>query len=220
MHTEFSDGDSTIEEYAERARTLGLEEIAITDHCWRSSDWIPAYVEELRAVNDRFEDLTIHAGLEAKLIDRKGAVDVANEDAELVDFVMGVVHRYQPDAEPPFDDLCNFEPSRAAELERDYTLELANNPEVDVIGHPSRTYYKFHYDRDTEHYPREYYVDMCQVARRTGTPLEYNARLPVVPRRRLLSLYVARDVPFTTGSDSHAASQLDTLDLDTVEAAV
>jgi putative hydrolase len=220
MHTDFSDGDSSISAYVETAREMGLSEIAITDHCWRRSDWIPDYVETIRAIDEEYDDISILVGLEAKVIDRDGTIDVAPEDADQVDFVMGVVHRYQPEATEPYDDICNFDAEEAAELERDYTLELLSNPTVDVVGHPSRTYYKFFNDKTTPHYPESYYIDMIQAATEAGKPLEYNARLPHHPRTMLLELYVEHEHGFTIGSDSHHADRLSNLNREEVAAAL
>lgn len=216
VHTPFSDGESEVEEYVKKASEIGLEEIAITDHVWRSSDWIDDYVDEINEVREEY-GVTIHAGLEAKVIDREGSVDVSDEDAKKVDFVMGVVHRYRPEAEEPYDDSLNFEPKEAAREERDLTLEMLNNPKVDLVGHPSRTYYKFHYDEDAPHFPEEHVEDMIDVAKETGKPLEYNARLPRYIREKLLNMYIDRNLGFTVGSDSHKAKRLENLRHDHVE---
>ncbi|MDY7082279.1 MAG: PHP domain-containing protein [Halobacteria archaeon] len=220
MHTPFSDGESSIEEYVEKALEMGLEEIAITDHVWRSSDWVDDYVEEIDEVNDRYDDIKLHSGLEAKVIDTDGSVDVSDEDAEKVDFIMGVVHRYRPESSEPRDDSLNFGPERAAEEERNLTLEMLENSKVDVIGHPSRTYYKFHYDDDAPHFSEEYIKDMIEKSRKVGKPLEYNARLPRYIREKLLEMYLDEGIVFTVGSDSHAAERLENLDHDHVKKAI
>lgn len=212
LHTTFSDGDSRIEEYVMAAEDHGLDEIAFTDHVWRSSDWLSEYVETIEEVKQE-TPIRIHVGVEAKVIDDAGRVDVAPEDADRVDFVMGVVHRYQPENEAPDDDLLNFDPDEAAARERDLTLAILENNTVDLVGHPSRTYYKFFYgDRTKEPYPTSHFEAMIARSKKTGTPLEYNARLPTKVRQRLLSLYGKHDVPFTIGSDSHHVARLENLD--------
>lgn len=216
MHTTYSDGESTVEDYVETARSMGLSEIAITDHCWRSSDWIADYVHEIQTIDDRYDDFSVLAGLEAKVIDDDGSVDVSPAAIDQVDFVMGVVHRYQPEASEPHGDLCGVDPAKAAERERDLTLALLSNPVVTVVGHPSRTYYKFHYSNETPHFPRSHYIDIIDAANDVSKPLEYNARLPHDPRDTLLQLYVEHDHGFTIGSDSHCADSLSTLDRETV----
>ena len=210
MHTEFSDGDSDIEEYVEKASELGLEEIAITDHVWRSSDWVDEYTEEIEEVNRR-HDIKIHAGLEAKVIDRRGSVDVSDEDAEKIDFVMGVVHRYRPEADEPYDDSLKLETEDAAQEETYLTKKMLENPKVDLVGHPSRTYYKFHYSEEEPHFPNEKLEEMIEAAKEEGKPLEYNARLPRHVRERLLKMYVDQGFGFTVGSDSHEAERLENL---------
>jgi len=216
MHTPFSDGDSGVDEYVKKASKLGLKEIAITDHVWCSSDWIDEYVDEINRAREEYS-ITIHAGVEAKVIDREGSVDVADEDAEKVDFVMGVVHRYRPEADEPYDDSLNFEPEEAACQERDLTLAMLKNPKVDLVGHPSRTYYKFHYNKETPHFPEEYLQEMIDVAKSVGKPLEYNARLPEYIREKLLDMYIDRGLGFTIGSDSHRAERLENLDHDYIK---
>lgn len=219
MHTVYSDGDSTIEAYAERAAELGLEEIAITDHVWRTTDWVAEYVDHVREV-EADSELAIHAGVEAKVIDRDGRVDVSAEDAERVDFVMGVVHRNRPEASPPYDDSRNFTPTEATSVERDLTLALLDNPTVDVVGHPTRNYYKFHHDDDAPPFPDDYLETVVEKANDVGTPLEYNARLPRQVRERLLAHYVAKDHEFTIGSDSHDVRGLEKLDRSVVSTAL
>jgi histidinol phosphatase-like PHP family hydrolase len=211
MHTTYSDGESTVTEYAERAAELGLGEIAITDHVWRSTEWVTDYLETVRDV-DTTHDVTIHAGVEAKVINKKGEVDVSEDDADAVDFVMGVVHRYRPESEPPYDDSCNFTPPEASRQERDLTLAMLENPTVDVVGHPTRNYYKFHYDDDAPEFPDDYLEQMIEKAQEVNKPLEYNARLPDHIRERLLRHYIETGHEFTVGSDSHRAEELDNLD--------
>jgi len=220
MHTHYSDGESSIEEYVAQAEALGLDEIAITDHVWRRTEWVPDYVADVREVAES-TDLTVHVGLEAKVIDYDGHVDVTATDSDRVDFVMGVVHRYQPEEASPDDDLCNFDPAEAASRERGLTLALLDNDTVNVVGHPTRTYYKFFYGDKTEaDYPVAALRDILAAAKDQQTPLEYNARLPPRIREKLLDLYVEHGVPFTLGSDSHQSGKLPNLDYSRIRRAI
>jgi histidinol phosphatase-like PHP family hydrolase len=142
LHTRFSDGESTIDQYVQAAEERGIKEIAFTDHVWRSSEWVSDYVSKIHDARQR-TNVVLHAGVEAKIVDENGRVDLAPEDADMLDFVMGVVHRYQPNNDPPRDDMLNFGPLEAAERECNLTRSLLENDLVDVVGHPSRTYYKF-----------------------------------------------------------------------------
>lgn len=220
MHTYFSDGESSVQEYASKAQELGLEEIAITDHVWQSSEWVDEYVDEIDRVNQA-SSVVIHSGLEAKVIDTQGNVDVSPADAEKVDFIMGVVHRYQPAADEPEDDILNFSAAEAAVRERELTIALLQNEVVDVVGHPTRTYYKFFFGKGTsDHFPQEHLNEMIDASKATGTPLEYNARLPTEVRKRLLDLYVRSDVQFTVGSDAHQVDRLALLNHEPIRMAI
>ncbi len=211
MHSKYSDGKSTIEEYINEAKKLGIKEIAITDHVWRSSDWVDEYIKEIEELREK-NDLKLLAGLEAKVVDEDGSVDVSKEDSEKVDFIMGVVHRYRPEASEPVDDSLNLDPEEAAATERNLTIKMLDNPNVDLIGHPSRTYYKFHYGKETPEFPDKYFKDMISKANEVGKPLEYNARLPSRVRQKLLQLYLDSNLSFTLGSDSHECGKLQNMD--------
>ena len=212
IHTRFSDGESTIDQYVQAAEERGIKEIAFTDHVWRSSEWVSDYVSKIHDARQR-TNVVLHAGVEAKIVNENGCIDLAPEDADMLDFVMGVVHRYQPNNDPPQDDMLNFGPLEAAERECKLTRSLLENDLVDVVGHPSRTYYKFFYgNRSNKPYPLACYEVMIEDSIRTDTPLEYNARLPGRVRQRLLQLYVETGVSFTIGSDSHHVGRLGDLD--------
>lgn len=46
IHTNYSDGRDSVEKYILEAKKKGLTEIAITDHIWRTSEWVDDYVNE------------------------------------------------------------------------------------------------------------------------------------------------------------------------------
>ena len=87
VHTTFSDGRGTVSEMAEQARHVGLRQIGLADHVRRDSDWLDAYVAEVESVRPRFPELEIRVGVEAKILDHDGTLDLP----ELPDGVQQVV---------------------------------------------------------------------------------------------------------------------------------
>lgn len=209
IHTTFSDGKNSMEEMVIAAVKMGLRGIAFTDHVWRSSDWVMAYKEERDRLQTEYPDLFILLGLEAKALDRFGSVDVSPENARLVDFVMGVVHRYLPD-DRKVRDLAALPPEKALEAETEISRLVIRNPLVSLLGHPFRTFYKFqvktckaeHDDKTM----RALYRQLVYECVRHGKPIEYNLQVPHC--ETLLEVLREKACPFLKGSDAHSVQEL------------
>jgi putative hydrolase len=76
VHSSFSDDAvSTLAENAAAARRRGLRALVLADHVRQDSDWVPEFlsaVDELRPV----PGLEIRAGVEAKILDQSGQLDL------------------------------------------------------------------------------------------------------------------------------------------------
>ncbi|MFD1562383.1 DNA polymerase/3'-5' exonuclease PolX [Haloarchaeobius amylolyticus] len=128
-HTEWSDGNTTIETMVEAAAERGYDYFGIADHAegpgivgemGLSDTEILEQVEEIRAVGDDAE-LEVLAGIEAN-VDADGEIDLSDEVIDELDVIVASTHSaLDQDAETATDRLV-----RAAE-----------NPAIDVLGHPS-----------------------------------------------------------------------------------
>ena len=207
IHTNYTDGKDSIENCVKTAIKIGLEEIAFTDHVWRTSPWVDDYVNEIKEVRKKYPEIKIWIGLEAKAINRGGDIDVTEENAKKVDFILGVVHRKLPEEKGKYSDLSNLSAKEIVVLEVDLTKKLLQNKLVDVIGHPTRTYYKYFYQKKTEeHFPVEYLEEIAKEAALQDKPLEYNAR--VLSRDSLMAICLKTGVSFTLGSDAHNIEEI------------
>ena len=78
IHTEWSDGTGSVEDVACQAAELGLPEIAVAEHCtpapgpgedwWLRPEELGAYMDEVRAVAARHDDVRVLLGLEAEYV--------------------------------------------------------------------------------------------------------------------------------------------------------
>jgi histidinol-phosphatase (PHP family) len=78
VHTEWSDGTGSVEDVVRRAAELGLPEIAVAEHFtaapgpdedwWLRPERLAAYVDEVRAVAARHDDVRLLLGLEAEYV--------------------------------------------------------------------------------------------------------------------------------------------------------
>ncbi|MFB6129013.1 MAG: DNA polymerase/3'-5' exonuclease PolX [Halorhabdus sp.] len=127
VHTEWSDGNDTIEGMAAAAAERGDEYVCIADHATGPGmvggvglpdEELHDQREEIEAVDEARDDITVLAGVEANIA-ADGAISVGDEVLEALDLVVASPH---------------------AGLDGDGTerlIEAARHPEVDVIGHPT-----------------------------------------------------------------------------------
>jgi putative hydrolase len=76
VHSTFSDdATSTIEENLAAAAAVGLSEIRLIDHVRRSTTWVPEFLSAVAAA-PRHAGLTVLTGVEAKILNARGELDI------------------------------------------------------------------------------------------------------------------------------------------------
>ena len=128
MHTTESDGRETLESMAAAAHRLGYEYIAITDHSKALAmanglDERRAleHAKRIRALNGRFEGLTLLAGIECDIL-ANGTMDLAEDCLAELDIVVASIHSHFTQDEAQMTDRV---------------LRALQCPWVDVLGHPT-----------------------------------------------------------------------------------
>jgi DNA polymerase (family 10) len=197
MHTEWSDGDDTLEEMIVAAAARGYEYHAISDHSRgraRRFGLDPTLLQEQRAVIERLGERHKIRTLCASEVDilPDGSLDFEDDVLASLDFVIGSVHTATRQSR---DEMT-------ARL-----IRACENPYVNVIGHPTgRRFdgargYEFDYDA------------VFAAAVRTGTALEIDGQAP----RLDLPAPLARKaksfgVTFTLDSDAHRTGDLSAIE--------
>lgn len=194
VHSTWSDGIGSIEDIVSRARSLGYEYIAITDHSpsvgiagGLSDKRLLEKIDLISKMNERLEGFRILAGTEVD-IRADGSMDYIEEILERCDVVVAAIHMAQ------------------SQKEREINSRLVaamENEHVDIIAHPTGRIIG----------RREpYQVDMdliLETAARTNTIIEINA----YPERLDLSDEWARrakeiGVKMAISTDAHSPEQL------------
>jgi DNA polymerase (family X) len=128
MHTTATDGRDDLEAMAAAAQRLGHEYIAITEHSKAMAmangldeERALAHAARIRALNGRYEGLTLLAGIECDILG-DGTLDLAHDCLAQLDIVVVSVHSH-----------FNQE---AAQM-TDRLLRALECPWVDVLGHPT-----------------------------------------------------------------------------------
>lgn len=127
MHSTWSDGGASIARMADAARALGHDYIVMTDHSPRltvahglDADRLRAQIEEIRALNETFDDgFRILTGIEVDIL-VDGSLDQDEELLAELDVVVASVHsKLSMDAK---------------DMTKRMVMAVAN-PHVDILGH-------------------------------------------------------------------------------------
>ncbi|WP_456456841.1 DNA polymerase/3'-5' exonuclease PolX [Thermovibrio sp.] len=158
LHSNWSDGASTIEDYVKRAIELGYKYIAITDHSKSLRVANGLTEEDLLRRNYEIDKLNQKYGRKIRILKGTevdilpdGSLDYPDEILSQLDFVVASIH------------------SRFSQDNTERLIKVMNNPYVNAIGHPTgrvigqREGYKLDIER------------VMKVALETGTALEINS---------------------------------------------
>jgi len=179
---------STVKEYAEQAKEVGLSLIAITDH----SPAIPGGPHELHFksmwdIRTFINGVQILAGVELNILDTAGNVDLSDEIIKYLDVVIASLHSNC------FATRDNIRENTNA------IVNTMKNPYIKVIGHLGDHRYPFDID------------EVISMAKETSTVIELNAA-SFPPRNdrgdyeatcKLMTACKNYEVPILVSSDSH-----------------
>jgi putative hydrolase len=196
VHSDWSDGGHTIRAMAEKARDLGHEYFALTDHSPRLTIANGLSVERLREQLDVLDELNaemapfrILSGVEVDILE-DGALDHSAEMLGRVDWVVASVHS-KLRMEGPL-------------MTRRMVAAIAN-PNVDALGHCTGRIVVGR-GRPQSEFDVPVVIEAC---RTFDTALEINCRPERLdPPREILRHAVDADIKLVISTDAHATDQL------------
>ncbi|MBO8130196.1 MAG: DNA polymerase/3'-5' exonuclease PolX [Candidatus Marinimicrobia bacterium] len=128
IHSNFSDGISTIEELVWKARELGFSFISIADHSKSAfyangldEERLKEQWEEIERVHKKYPDFKIFKSIESDIL-ADGSLDYTDDILAKFDFVIASVH-------------SRFNLSNEEQTNR--ILRAIRNPFVKILGHPT-----------------------------------------------------------------------------------
>ncbi len=214
-HTTYSHGKTSIEENARMADSLGIKEIAITDHGFghmamgmhRSE--VKRMKKEIAFCNENLSVRTLF-GMESNIISRDGDVDFKPEEAGIFDVILCGYHKgvwgktwnefWKFIAKNNYMNM--FRESRCADFIKEYTevyIKLIKKNPIDIITHLNH----------------DIYVDPVEVAkcaRDYGTYIELNSKRQHFTDDQLCEV-ANTGVEFVISSDAHHARRIGDVDL-------
>jgi len=202
VHTSWTDGQSTIEEYINAAAQKGLKGIAFVEHVRKTSSWFDSFIDEIKTLRDKNSRLTIFYGIEAKALDYNGNLDATKEMIEKSEIVLGSVHRY-PNGSGGYLNFQELSCDEAAEIEFKLACALVKNPDVDVLAHPAGVFEK----QFNTVFPRNYLEEIIGIANQNKIAIEINSAY-LKDRSSFLALCSKLNPFVSLGSDAHNVAQL------------
>ena len=197
IHSVWSDGGSSTDEIVRKARELGYEYIAITDHSQGlkiagglNREQLKIKRKEIESLNRKYRDIKILFGTEVD-IHSDGTLDYPDDILKKMDIVIAAIH-------------VGFKQSKEQLTKR--IVKACQNKYVHIIAHPTGKLWgaREAYEVDFE--------KIFKAAKDTNTSMEINS----FPQRLDLNdIYtrMAKDfgVKIVINTDAHIAEQLDTM---------
>lgn len=203
MHTNWTDGGSTFEEYALRAKELKLTSIAFTEHADDKSPWFADFIALQEHIRALAFPVKVYFGAEVKVGHTDGTLCMSEDRIQQLDFLMGVLHRY-PDGNGGYHSFKELTAEDAQQIDFELSRALLANPYVDVWGHPGGVYVH-HFGAYKEAWMRE----LISLGIRNkkiieiNTNMRYRSVLPVIYEECML-----HDCIVSVGSDAHHIKEL------------
>jgi len=203
LHTDYTDGRSSIAEMLDAAVAAGLHVVAFTEHVRRGVTWLEEFRQAVRRERALRPGLRVLVGIEAKALDLYGGLDADEEAIQQADVVLGAFHNY-PDGLGGFVAARSLDASTAAKREYEASWALLEHPDVDILAHPGALTRK-----TFGHFPDEYLRQLVRKAGRQARAIELNGEyMDPATMAKLLRWCVEEDVWVSLGSNAHHASEV------------
>lgn len=207
VHSTFSDGRDTIEDNVAEAESIGLVELTCVDHVRHDTAWLPEYTAAVARLGTE-TPLALHCGIEAKLLDTTGLLDLPESRLEGVDWI------YAADHQVPMEDGVHHPDEVREGIERgryaapDVIAAIMLATESCLARHPGRIVIAHIFSvlpkigvREAD-VPRELIESLAHETYATGNRIEVNERYRT-PSAETLRPFVRRGVPLLMSTDSH-----------------
>jgi len=216
VHSTFSDdAESTLAENLVAAADRGLTHIRLVEHVRRSTTWLPDFVAAL-AGEERPEGLVVHNGVEAKLLDAAGSLDVP-EDLAGIETILIADHQFPGPEGPwsPEETRRRLDGGLAVGEALDMLIGAlvaameatgaAGSNQSAQLAHCFSILPKIGLDEDQ--LSDGQLARWASAAATTGTLVEVNEKW-ACPGPRALEAAVAADVTLVAATDSHVATDV------------
>jgi putative hydrolase len=133
IHTTFTDGSHAPQEIIAAAEDQGLKAIAFTEHIRSDSTYYPEFIAHIDQLRSK-SSLDIFVGVETKVLDEKGSLDISPADQKRAQIILGSVHRINDNGALIHPRDLGEEKTLAKEFQ--LSMAMVNAGAIDVLAHP------------------------------------------------------------------------------------
>ena len=198
LHTNYTDGRSSIREMVKKCREKGYEKIAITDHTRSSSNYFSEYFREIDELKKEF-NINIYKGIEARIADFRGNLSTPKDITP--EITVASVHRIS--INDKLYKISEFNPNIAFEIETLLSLEAVKNKKCDVIGHTGGMCITYFND-----FPIENFEKIIAVCKENDVAFEINSRYHKNFIKKLAPILEKYNPYVSYGSDAHSTEEI------------
>jgi putative hydrolase len=208
VHSVFSDGVSTLAQNVRVARQRGLRRLCLVDHVRRDTAWVPDFVRAVQPLRE-LDGMDILAGVEAKILDRSGQLDLPGGPAALagIDLVLIADHQFPGDLGPidPREIAAGLgsglrSPAEVIGCLVQATANALGQVERPVLAHLFSVLPKI--GLAESQVPDRLLGLLAERARAAGALVEVNEKWSC-PSARTLRAFASAGVPLVASTDSH-----------------
>lgn len=209
-HSSQSDGADSLELMADAAITAGLHSWGISDHVRSDTQWLPDYVDAVRKL--RRVDLEIRCGVEAKILDATGRLDLPST-LPAMDYLLVADHQF-PGAEGPQHPDVVRDLVKVGRLTADAAVEqlvratasaVRASPLPPIVAHLFSLLPKCGFDENDV--PVDLIDVLADACLSVEGAVEVNEKWRC-PSSRTLAQLAHRGVRLVPGSDAHRAAEV------------
>lgn len=186
VHTDYVDGENSVEEYCKRAVELRIPLIAFTEHVGRELTYnYLELVEEIITARENYPELIILTGCEAKVL-ADGSLDVSEDVLRQSEIVLMAFHSFPVNKDKYVDALKT----------------ALSNPRVDIWAHPGL----FFRNKDISLSDEEV-ENIFSIANKRNILIELNEKYNLPPKS-WIRIGENKGIKFVRGSDVHNVKDL------------
>ena len=201
IHTQWTDGHHAPAEIIEKAEQAGLDSIAFTEHIRRESDYFKDFYKELDQLREKAA-IEIFIGVESKVINDEGKLDISEPNYALAEIILGSVHRVP--YKEGFVHPKELEKQKLFDLELDLSLAMVRAGKIHVLAHPAGMSVRLHGE-----FPAQYYQKLIESISKTAVAFELNSKYMNPAMFKIVIDLCRRYDPFVSiGSDVHKLEEL------------
>ena len=200
LHSTYTDGEGSIEGIVAQAENLGLKRIAFTDHARKESTYISDYFDHIDRVSEH-SSVELCKGVEVKVDNFNGDIDVSDEVRRSADLIIASVHRFPLGRE--LYAAAKFEKRIAQAIELDLALSAVQARACDVLGHAGGMSLA-----SFQEFPLEFFEELICACSDGNVAFEISSAYHKPVIAKLIPLLEQYDPLVSVSSDAHTLSRV------------